>query len=317
MIASSPTIKPTEALPDLRSIYVPTERDTAFETMLSDLLQRGPDGEVMARPKQFTATGETRGLMVVAKTGSGKTTMIQHVLATLDVLKSDNPDRKPWIGIQVPSNVTMKSLGLKILEELGYAIQNPRNVSEYEIWRMVAHRLKLLGTVVLWIDEAQDLFRTKGQIETRHILNTIKNQMQGEASVIVILSGVQELEQITHADRQITRRLRKMHMPDLSEAVDGDRLWTVIERFCNMAGLVAEPRGDLVGRLVHACRGRFGLIIETLVDAIEIAAESGDTALERQHLAEVFAAQTACAMTENVFLTERWSQIDMDRLSFG
>ncbi|ABG33486.1 transposition protein, putative [Roseobacter denitrificans OCh 114] len=140
-------------------------------------MQRGPDGELIAQPKHFTATCETRGLMVVAKTGSGKTTLIRHVLSNLDILQTVSPDIQPWISVEVPSNVTMKSLGIEVLDKLGYRIENQRSISEHEIWRIVRHRFRLKGTVLLWIDEAQDLFRTKGPATTRHILNTIKNLM--------------------------------------------------------------------------------------------------------------------------------------------
>lgn len=115
--------------------------------------------------------------------------------------------------------------------------------------------------------------------------------MQGDASVIVVLSGVEELEQITHTDRQITRRLRKMPLADLAEASDGDQVWAILERFCERAGLDTPTRDDLVGRLLHACCGRFGLIIETLIDAIEIALDACAPSLTCHHFAQVFGAQ--------------------------
>ncbi|SFG05332.1 hypothetical protein [Roseobacter denitrificans] len=108
-----------------------------------------------------------------------------------------------------------------------------------------------------------------------------------------------------------------MLLTDLSEAPDGDQIWTILERFYQRAGLEVPPRNDLVGRLLHACRGRFGLIIETVIDAIEVALDTGATSLTSEHFVEVFGAQTACDLSQNVFLTNRWSHVDMERLAFG
>lgn len=68
----------------------------------------------------------------------------------------------------------MKSLGIEVLDKLGYRIENQRSISKHGIWRIVRHRFRLKGKILLWTDEAQDLFRTKGPTTTRHILNTAK-----------------------------------------------------------------------------------------------------------------------------------------------
>jgi len=43
--------------------------------------------------------------------------------------------------------------------------------------------------------------------------------------------------------------------------------------------------------------------------------EDFSEALDHQHFAEVFAVHTDCDYDKNVFLSTRWSQINLDRLA--
>lgn len=303
-----------EAAQRLRETYVRTPRDTAFQNLIDGLLRRDERGSPLPEARHFTDTGETRGVMVVAGSGGGKTTMIKHVLANHPALVSEDPSFMPLVAVRVPSPASTKGLGRAVLDATGYSASDQRLV-ERQIWSRVRHRFQQLKTVVLWIDEAQELFRTKGQQETRNMLNTIKSQMQGEGSVIVIMSGIDELRQIASTDRQITRRFRTMTLRDVTEAADGDMLWSVLKGFCGKSDLLAPDRADLIGRLIHACRGQFGLCIEMIVDAVELALNAGADVLDNQHFAETFAMYTDCDFGKNVFLARRWSQIDLDRLA--
>lgn len=274
-------------------------------------MQRDAEGELLPAPKHFTTTCETRGLLVVAKSGSGKSTMIQRALERHPALQPTDGRTMPWIEVSCSSPATTKSVGIDILHQTGY-FNIATRATEHEIWRLVRHRLGLLQTVVLWIDEAQDLFRTKTRIEIRSTLNMIKGLMQGEGSVIVILSGVEELLELASTDHQFSRRLRKQVLRDVTEKTDGAPLWTLLETYADKAGLAAPARGDLIGRLIHANRGRFGLCIEMIIAAIEVALDNGCEALSREHFAIVFEEATDCVDAENVFLSPFWSQLDLD-----
>ena len=298
----------------LRSLHVGTPRDSDFRALIEGLLCHDADGNPVPEARHFTETGETRGVMVVAGSGGGKTTMIEQALTNHPALSSDDPERVPVVSVRVPSPASTKGLGLAVLEATGYAGNGERLV-ERQVWNRVRHRLKQLHTLVLWIDEAQELFRTKGQQETRNMPNTIKSQMQGDGSVVVVLSGIDELRQIASTDPQITRRFRTMTLREVSEAGDGDMLWSILKGYCAKAGPASPERGNLVGRLIYACRGQFGLCIEMIVDAIELAIGERAEALDHQHFAEVFAVHTDCDYDKNVFLSTRWSQINLDRLA--
>ena len=79
---------------------------------------------------------------------------------------------------------------------------------------LVRSRLKMLGTVVLWIDEAHDLFRAGKAIED--ILKVLKSVMQGDGAVILVLTGVDILWQMASYDDQVKRRFSKVTLPPIS-----------------------------------------------------------------------------------------------------
>lgn len=156
-----------------------------------------------------------------------------------------------------------------------------------------------------------DLFRKRSKSDVQDILRMLKSLMQGEAEVIVILSGVEELWQIASCDDQVKRRFSKIALPPLLHAKDGHAINAQIATFCARTGLNAPQDPELVQRLVYASRAQFGRCIENIINAIELALLSGATVLDRQHFAESWALQEGCAPGANVFLSPYWSQIDL------
>jgi hypothetical protein len=296
----------------LRGIHVETERDHEIRAQLQRLLQVDTDGNLTPIPVRFTASRETRGIVLVEPAGGGKTTAIAEVLRNIHVL-GNNPDTGAPHVVQasVESPATQKSLGIAILRELGIPHVSDR-IKIWELFNMVRQRFLATGTTVLWIDEAHDLFLTKSAREVEDMLKTIKSLMQGEAAVIVILSGTERLGEITSIDPQVSRRFTKIMPNDLVIGGSNDDLDALIRDYCRRAGLSFTPHGNVVSRLIHGSRGRFGRAVETTINAIEQALLEGDQELERQHFAEAWGMQEGCAWDRNVFVAEDWRGIELD-----
>ncbi|MBN2906679.1 MAG: TniB family NTP-binding protein [Rhodobacteraceae bacterium] len=300
-----------DALETLRNTYIRTPRDDLFRAHLDRLLKRDADGNLTPVPVTFTATGETRGIALVEGPGGGKTSLIDHVLSNHPALQSDDPTRRPVLSVRVPSPATVKSIGFEILRQSGYPATSSAK-KEWQIWTDVRHRLKEFETAVLWLDEAHDLFRAGRAAED--ILKLLKSLMQGDSAVIVILSGVDTLWEIASYDDQVKRRYSKMALPAMSSAKDGAALTEVIQKFSARVGLDPVIDDDLVDRLIHASRNRFGLCIENIIAAIETAVLKGSSRLEILHFAEAWGMQEGCDLGQNVFVSPRWAQIDLDEV---
>lgn len=302
---------PLAAIASLRGKYIKTPRDGIFQKHLDRLLQRDAAGQLIPKPVTFTSTGDTHGIALVEGSGGGKTSLVHHVLKNHPALQSEDPNRMPWIGVRVPSPATLKSLGLEILRVSGYSdVSTSRR--EWDIWRMVRDRLKLLGTVVLWIDEAHDLFSAGKGIE--NILKMLKSMMQGEGAVILVLTGVETLWQMASYDDQVRRRYSKVTLPAVSVTTHEHMLREFMAGYCNLAALTPPRETDLIERLIYASRGRFGRCVENIIGAMEVAVLHGKTEVTAQHFAENWAMQEGVVPGKNVFLSPRWAEIDLAKL---
>jgi hypothetical protein len=313
---TAPTItnkrNPYAILSELRAIHVRTERDEEFRRHLDRLLRRDGNGVLIGEPIRFTGTEETRGIVIIDGPGGGKTELVDYGLKKHPALQTVADDGRPkYLSVRVPNPATLKSVGLEILRASGYADISDRR-ERWSIWDIVRKRLALLGTVVLWIDEAHDLFNSVNSRETEDILNTLKSPMQGAGSVIVILSGIKRLWTLAETDSQLKRRFTMFKLPSITMAGDGKTLSELTSEFCKRADLQPPKDDDLVLRLIHASRGRFGRCIENIINAIESALLNNQRKLDIQNFAEVYAMSEGCNPAANIFLAKNWGDIRPD-----
>ncbi|WP_340110547.1 TniB family NTP-binding protein [Pikeienuella sp. HZG-20] len=244
-------------LDDLRNTYVGTPRDQLFLSHLDRLLKCDEHGALLPRPVTFTETGETRGIALVDGPGGGKTSLVKHNLRHHPAFASPRANTAPIVAASVPSPATLKSLALEIIRETGFPAPSSRT-SAWELWRLVRVRLQCCGAVVLWIDEAHDLFRKRSASEVEDMLRMLKSLMQGDGAVIVILTGVDALWRIASYDDQVKRRYSKIELPPISNVKDGKALAKQIATFCARTGLAPPTEPDPIPRLIFASRERFG-----------------------------------------------------------
>lgn len=297
-------------LDELRDIYVKTPRDQVFRDHLDRLLKCDEHDVPLPCPVTFTRTGETRGIALVDGPGGGKTSLVKHNLLRHPAFANPRANTTPIVAASVPSPATLKSLALEIIRETGFPAPSSRT-SAWELWRLVRVRLACCGAVVLWIDEAHDLFRKRSTSEVEDMLRMLKSLMLGDGAVIVILTGVDALWRIASCDDQVKRRYSKIELPPISNVRDGKALARQIAIFCERAGMAPPTEPDLIPRLIFASRERFGRCIENIIHAIELALKDGADQLDMQHFAEAWTMQEERGFRENVFLAPDWSRIDL------
>ena len=294
----------------LRALHVPTGRNRDLALQLGRLLEVDDDGNQIPRPSRFTADLETRGVALIEPPGGGKTTAIRKVLSNSVALNPPDAPSK-YLCVQVPSPATLKSLGLEILRKTGLSDISER-ATAWEIWNLVRFRLSRTETVVLWIDEAHDLFSCRSAREIEDMLKMLKSLMQGDAAVILILSGTERLSEITSFDPQVNRRFTKIMPPDLAIGADETRLTGLMEQYAKEAGLGTDWQEAFSSRLIKASRGRFGRAVETIVNAIEVALLEGSETLSIVHFAEAWGMAEGCPWDRNIFVSPHWASEPLD-----
>lgn len=275
----------TATIARLRSLHIPTERDHALAAQLDRLLQTDGDGRQIPVPVRFTANLKTRGIAIIEAASGGKTTAVRKVLSRTTAL---NPVSAPPLHLhaKVPGPATLKSLGLEILRLLDFDHVSAR-ATAWQIWDAVQHRLSLRGLVVLWIDEAHDLFLSQPAREIDDMLKMLKSLMQGETAVI--LSATERLSDITSYDPQVNRRFTKVVPNNLVIGADEARLSKLVHDYARKAELAVDWSDTFSSRLIHGSRRRFGRAVETIVNAIERALSDGEHTLTARHFAEAWA----------------------------
>lgn len=294
-------------LSDLRNLHIETPRDAIFASHLERLLKRDDGGKLLAEAAKFTRTGETRGILVIDGPGGGKSTLVSHALETHSALAVGDDGVPKYISSVVPNPATLKSMTLELLAQSGYPETSSRR-EVWSMWQMFRARLLQFGVAAVWIDEAHDLFCADRNL----ILRAVKSLMQGDGAVIVILSGTERLADIVRSDPQVQRRFSTFFLPPICVQTDGDAFRSVIAAYCAKAGLIPPVDRDLVDRLFHASRYKFGRCVETIVGAIEQALLDEDGELYIDHFAQTWAMQEGCVLGANVFLAPEWWAIHPD-----
>ncbi|MEY8800959.1 TniB family NTP-binding protein [Leisingera sp. XS_AS12] len=292
------------AIQQLSAVHVETPRDEGARAAFGRLLTGEGCG---LSPRFLPNIRETRGLAVVGEPGSGKTSLVRHILSGETGLNfGGDIGSTKCLHVTVPSPATLKSVGLEILNALGY-----RQVSErrerWAIWDMVKHRLSMLGIMVLWIDEAHDIYNSGNAREKEDLLKTLKSLMQGPQAIVVVLSGTEPVAELLKLDEQASRRFAKVRLRPISVASDGDGLANLVTTYANRVGLEAECDPELVQRLISAAREQFGMAIEIAIGAIETALRSGRSELTRQDFVDYWFMQAGCPLEDNVFATGNYA----------
>ena len=203
-------------------------------------------------------------------------------------------------------------MGQTVLRALGYNLSAERQA--WYIWDLVRHQLRERKVLFLHLDEAQDL-SARG---TRHELDAVASMLKtlmtdADWPVGILLSGTEELENILNHDPQLARRMDTIHFAPLSPVMNAPDVARLIEGYARRADLaLAGEITDITlsERLIHAAAFQFGLVIEMIIAAIEVAFLEGAAHLEWRHFTAAYALRSSCMDAFNPFIVNDYHRID-------
>lgn len=296
----------------LRKAHIVTERDQKFEAQLRRKFEMDDEGELTHLPVRCTAETETSGIAFIEGSGGGKTTAIFEVLRNFEPLAlNPETDAPRYLHVKVEAPATLRSLGVSILKKLGIDKVGDRS-KVYEIWDMVRHRLRLMDITLVWIDEAHDMFKSASGAETDNMFKMLKGLMQGDHPVVLVLSGTERLSAMTGLDPQVNRRFTKIRPAPLAFAVDNSRIKALVAGYAKKADLQVAIDDEMINRLIHGSRYRFGRGVVCILEAIECALYDGAAILERKHFEDAWGTREGCSADQNVFTAANWMAIELE-----
>lgn len=292
---------------ELRTKFVIHERFEVLESRFQSLFDR--------RRAEIAVGNSTdaRGIALSGASGTGKSCAItQLIFRASKGLEGSETTGAAIISLRVPSPATLKFLGQMILRALGYNLTAERQA--WYIWDLVRHHLKHRRVMFLHLDEAQDLSSRGTKAELNAVTLMLKTLMTDqEWPVGLLLSGTEELERILNHDPQLARRMDAIHFGSLSPRIHTPDVARLIISYSNRAGLDATPQVELTllaERLIHAAAMQFGITIEIIISAIELALVEQSKCLTSRHFAEVFKQRTSCLDGLNPFVIDDYYRID-------
>lgn len=285
-----------------------------------------------------------RIVAVTGRSGAGKTTAIMKHIANTKAMRSylddDGVMIHPVICMEAPSPCTPRLLAIAGLEALGHP---PREtIRENEAWLLFRRLLKVHKVMWVFIDEAQNAIETASVREATVIGDAFKSLTQmPDWPVRLILAGVPPLASFL-ARRQLYNRRTVIPFDTLdaegNEMVTVDVLRIIVEKHAKMelrvdleldpnASATSETDDDatdeddetpvatnkkkrFIARLVHACEGEFGSVVQMIRAAVEVAIQAGRDFVTEEDFVKTYASFSGCRPSKNVFKAANWEELD-------
>ncbi len=209
----------------------------------------------------------------------------------------------------VPAPCTLKTLGREVLRALGYPLA--RELAENIIWARIQELLPVAGVLVIHFDETHNLTDNANVVQMDNIRKTFKMLMVSSWPVGLIISGLPSLIPEMRKIDEIRRRGQFVSVPLLTMPDDneiGRRHRQRPRRGCRLT-IGAEDAGVIAPRLIHASLRRFGIAIELIHEAIELAMLEKKP-LSIEHFATAFVDRTGSGALMNPFVASNWAEID-------
>jgi hypothetical protein len=288
----------------LRERYMKNARDTALDDRLKEILETDRDGNLTAVPQRNGLIQEVRGLLTFGDSRDGKTALLARNLIRQPLIGlsyGTEPGRALYI--KTPPDASLKGVAMHILKKTGYPEVNPR-IRTHEAWDAVVHRLHMRGFTILWLDEAHHMFERSSEVKA--VLRRLKNIMQGEQAILLILSGIPSLDTIVRRDPETSERLIRLRLGGLKGPDERADLLRFLKT-CGLMIKVSLPEDPhLIERLDFANGGSLGLIVENTYSAMGRAMRRGDRAVTLEDFAKYAEQKKGYADQEGPFEPGDW-----------
>lgn len=285
------TTPPNTDLPDpndpaacsawLQTRYMKSGRDDDFQDALMDILETDSQGKLTASPLRVGLSRETRGLMVLGPSGSGKTSLVTRNLLNIEAIELTGggaPEPGNTLYQLVDSDATLKSFAIGIVKATGYP-EVKDTIRTTDAWDLAVHRMSQSGIKILWIDEPHHLLAPGGGRDPKSALRRLKNLMQGQNAVTLILTGVPELQEMILKDSETARRFSCINLRPVSGKNEMTNLGRYLAICGEKVGIAPMDEESFLERLLMANNNNLGKSIEMTLKAIRRAHRRPDRKL--------------------------------------
>ena len=290
-----------------------------LEDHLFDLFEIDDDGAMTARPRVDPLTSESRGLMVLGRSGDGKTALLKRMLRVNPVLTEVSQGQEGnTLYITVPPEATIKKLAELILVRTGYHRVDAK-LRSADAWEMVMHRLTKFGIKLIVIDECHHIFRRGSGRDVAGAIQSLKHIMQSAGGVALLIAGVPSLRDdiCSELSGETARRFQEFSLgdirPDSQAALDFAKNFA---RSAKTLGLAVPEGCAMAERILFAKHGQIGRSVELGKLILSDAVTRRRTALSLARAEAVYRKSSKCiGMTP--FHSGNWHDVQRELSAIG
>jgi hypothetical protein len=237
-------------------------------------------------------TGEPQGMMVIAETGSGKSTLcaqIHHRYATK--LQPLDVTLRPVVIMQVPKPATPVKLARALLRAIGDPLWDSKQGGDPRDRAIVL--LKECKTRIILVDNFHDVPERRDRKGARTITNWYRDLVD-DAQVVMVLLGIRVALKALEGNEQMERRFTQIKYMDYFDLATADQIvsWKkLLVRYDRELPLAERSNfdvGNTAGRLFVATNGVFDYLMKLLRRAMSIAVARGSEKIEMADLKIAF-----------------------------
>lgn len=178
--------------------------------------------EIARLHKRGKEAGVAEGMLFLAQTGSGKTTVLQYYESRFPRIDTERGTSIPVLRVDTPESPSVKTLAEAIL----YAMGDPaaaKGTATTKTNRIV-YFFNECGVELLFIDEFQHFYDGRRNSESRRVSDWLKNLIN-KVGIPVVLAGLPRSISVVNANPQLRRRFgAPYYMPPFNFDSNEDQL---------------------------------------------------------------------------------------------
>jgi hypothetical protein len=283
-----------------------------------------------AAAELFGEAGKRRALFLLGESDSGKTRAMEYHIPRRPEFRpyvaEDGQEYTPFVSFEAPRPITLKGFARKALAACGYPATSNK-LTEQELFELLKLVIRNNRILFMHVDEMQHVLRGTTTNEVQNVSDIIKSLLQIPGWPLhMILSGVPSLARFLSpedGDAQLRNRSIVVELKQITRK-DAVSLLKLQEQIFHGEGMnMGETNTiEFIHRLIHGHNGACGTIIQTIQGAAERAVSEHESRRHREldtsdtpvvttkHYAEIYALNTGCRPSDNVFLQPDWEKID-------
>jgi Bacterial TniB protein len=234
--------------------------------------------------------GITEGMLLVAQTGSGKTTVLEYYERGFPRAFKDGVTRIRVLRVNTPESPSVKDLAEAILCALGDPAAAKGTAAAKT--RRICHFFSVCGVELLLVDEFQHFFDGTRVAESRRISNWLKLLMI-QVRVPVVLAGLPRSIQVVNLNPQLRRRFAAPYYMEpfafgtKEEQTELRGVLLGIQQGLP-CGSIDLSEANMAKRFYYASHGLFDYIVKIIDDAASRGGSGPSGQLTMRDYAEAF-----------------------------